>query len=51
MRRVSVRVTAITTRSLASTAIDFKQSIGATEALRTGSYAKTLTLTLSTTAP
>ena len=31
--------------------IDFKQSIGASEALRTGAYAKTLTLTLSTTAP
>ena len=29
--------------------IDFKQSIGATDALRTGQYAKTLTLTLSTT--
>jgi alkaline phosphatase len=35
----------------AATTIDFKQSIGATEPLRTGSYAKTLTLTLSTTAP
>jgi 3',5'-cyclic AMP phosphodiesterase CpdA len=31
--------------------IRFKQSIGASEPLRTGSYAKTLTLTLSTTAP
>ena len=31
--------------------ITFKQSIGATEALRTGSYAKTLTFTLSTTNP
>ena len=31
--------------------IEFKQSIGANEALRTGTYAKTLTLTLSTTAP
>ena len=29
--------------------IDFKQSIGATDALRTGQYAKTLTLTLATT--
>jgi hypothetical protein len=35
----------------ASTPIDFKQSIGAGEALRTGTYSKTLTLTLSTTAP
>ena len=31
--------------------IEFKQSIGANEALRTGTYAKTLTLTLSTTTP
>jgi Purple acid Phosphatase, N-terminal domain/Calcineurin-like phosphoesterase len=32
-------------------AIDFKQSIAANEALRTGTYAKTLTFTLSTTNP
>jgi hypothetical protein len=31
--------------------IDFKQSIGAGDALRTGAYAKTLTFTLSTTTP
>jgi hypothetical protein len=31
--------------------LNFKQSIGATEALRTGGYAKTLTFTLSTTTP
>jgi hypothetical protein len=31
--------------------VDFKQSIGANEALRTGSYSKTLTFTLSTTNP
>ena len=31
--------------------ITFKQSIGATDALRTGSYSKTLTFTLSTTTP
>lgn len=31
--------------------LDFKQSIAANDALRTGSYAKTLTLTLSTTTP
>jgi hypothetical protein len=31
--------------------IDFKQSIGANEGLRTGAYGKTLTFTLSTTAP
>ena len=31
--------------------IDFEQSIGANDALRTGSYAKTLTFTLSTTTP
>ena len=31
--------------------IGFKQAIGANDALRTGSYAKTLTFTLSTTAP
>ena len=29
----------------------FKQSVGADEGLRTGSYSKTLTFTLSTTAP
>jgi hypothetical protein len=34
-----------------SNAITFKQSIGATDALRTGTYAKTLTFTLSTTSP
>jgi hypothetical protein len=32
-------------------AIGFKQTIGRTEALRTGSYSKTLTFTLSTTTP
>jgi len=32
-------------------ALQFRQAIGAGEALRTGSYSKTLTLTLSTTAP
>jgi hypothetical protein len=37
--------------SNASVPIDFRQSIGANDALRTGSYAKTLTLTLSTTEP
>jgi hypothetical protein len=31
--------------------INFKQSIGANDALRTGTYAKTLTFTLSTTTP
>ncbi len=31
--------------------IDFKQSIAASDALRTGTYAKTLTFTLSTTTP
>jgi hypothetical protein len=31
--------------------VDFKQSIGQNEALRTGTYAKTLTFTLSTTNP
>ena len=31
--------------------IDFKQPISATEPLRTGAYAKTLTFTLSTTNP
>jgi hypothetical protein len=31
--------------------IDFKQSIGSSDALRTGTYAKTLTFTLSTTQP
>ena len=37
--------------SNASVTMDFKQSIGATDALRTGTYAKTLTFTLSTTNP
>ena len=31
--------------------IGFKQHIGATDALRTGTYSKTLTFTLSTTTP
>jgi predicted amidohydrolase YtcJ len=31
--------------------VGFKQTIGATDALRTGTYAKTLTFTLSTTTP
>ena len=31
--------------------LDFKQTIGRTEALRTGTYSKTLTFTLSTTQP
>jgi hypothetical protein len=31
--------------------VDFKQSIGATDALRTGTYSKTLVFTLSTTTP
>jgi hypothetical protein len=31
--------------------VSFKQPIKATGALRTGSYAKTLTFTLSTTSP
>ena len=40
--------TPITNRS---SQLGFKQSIGATEGLRTGSYSKTLTFTLSTTNP
>ena len=32
-------------------ALEFRQAIGANDALRTGAYTKTLTLTLSTTAP
>ena len=31
--------------------VQFTQSIGANDALRTGTYAKTLTFTLSTTSP
>jgi hypothetical protein len=31
--------------------VDFSQSIGANDALRTGTYAKTLTSTLSNTSP
>ena len=31
--------------------VAFRQAIGATDALRTGTYSKTLTLTLSTTQP
>jgi hypothetical protein len=31
--------------------INFRQSIGAGDALRTGAYSKTLTFTLSTTTP
>ncbi len=37
--------------SNAAVAIAFSQHIGATDALRTGSYSKTLTFTLSTTTP
>jgi amidase len=37
--------------SNAAAAITFKQAIGATDALRTGSYSRTLTFTLSTTTP
>jgi alpha-L-rhamnosidase len=37
--------------SNAATPIAYEQSVGAGEGLRTGSYAKTLTFTLSTTAP
>ena len=31
--------------------LNFKQSVASTDALRTGTYAKTLTFTLSTTQP
>ena len=34
-----------------SETITFKQSIGSSDALRTGTYGKTLTFTLSTTNP
>ena len=34
-----------------SVTVQFKQAIGSTDALRTGSYSKSLTFTLSTTAP
>jgi hypothetical protein len=37
--------------SNAPVAIDFQQAIASTDALRTGTYAKTLTFTLSTTNP
>ena len=37
--------------SNAAVAITFRQHIGATDALRTGTYSKTLTFTLSTTTP
>jgi hypothetical protein len=37
--------------SNAPVAIDFQQAIGSSDALRTGTYAKTLTFTLSTTNP
>ena len=37
--------------SNASVAITFRQHIGAEDPLRTGSYARTLTFTLSTTNP
>ncbi len=40
--------TPVTNRGVA---LGFKQTIGADEGLRTGSYAKTLTFTLSTTTP
>ena len=31
--------------------VNFRQTIGANDALRTGTYSKTLTFTLSTTTP
>ena len=34
-----------------SVTVNFRQTIGANDALRTGAYAKTLTFTLSTTTP
>jgi hypothetical protein len=37
--------------SATTVALGFKQHIGASEGLRTGAYSKTLTFTLSTTAP
>ena len=37
--------------SNSTSTIEFKQTIGGNEPLRTGSYSKTLTFTLSTTAP
>ena len=37
--------------SNATSQITFKQHINANDALRTGSYSKTLTFTLSTTSP
>jgi hypothetical protein len=37
--------------SNAAVAITFRQHIGASDALRAGAYSKTLTFTLSTTAP
>ncbi len=37
--------------SNAPVTVSFRQHIGATDALRTGTYAKTLTFTLSTTNP
>jgi hypothetical protein len=37
--------------SNATSTITFKQAIAATDALRTGTYSKTLTFTLSTTTP
>jgi len=36
---------------VAPNAISFSQAVGANEALRTGTYSKTLTFTLSTTTP
>jgi len=37
--------------SNATVAVSFKQPIGATDPLRTGTYSKTLTFTLATTEP
>ena len=34
-----------------SVTVQFKQSVGSTDALRTGAYSKSLTFTLSTTNP
>ena len=50
-RSAGRRLVAATDYSDVGVTVNFKQPIGANDALRTGAYSKTLTFTLSTTTP
>ena len=51
LRRSDVAEDLVRPTSNEAVPVNFKQSIGANEPLRTGTYCKTLTFTLSTTTP